>query len=151
MIITFIGHSFVFSQREIKDIIMDELRNIISDTHDLTCYIGGRGDFDNICADVCRDLKKEFNSINVYYITPYLSLSEQKKIKEMQSAGLCDESIYPPIEKTPPKFAISKRNEWMISNSDLIIVYINHNYGGAYKSFTFAQRKKKKIINICDL
>ncbi|MBQ3489992.1 MAG: hypothetical protein IJA86_05345 [Clostridia bacterium] len=71
-------------------------------------------------------------------------------IKEMQNCGFCDTSIYPPIEQVPPRFAISKRNEWMMANADLIIAYVNHEYGGAYQSLRVAKRKKKKIINICD-
>ncbi len=59
-------------------------------------------------------------------------------------------SIYPPIENTPPRFAILKRNEWMMTNADVIIAYVTHNYGGAYKSLEVAKRKKKKIINICE-
>ena len=66
----------------------------------------------------------------------------------MINSGLYDDSIFPPIEKTPLKFAISKRNEWMIKNSDLIIAYVNHTYGGAYKSLSTAIRMKKKILNI---
>ena len=76
--------------------------------------------------------------------------AEQAKIKEMQTSRLYDASIYPPIENTPPRFAISKRNEWMMTNADLIIVYVNHNYGGAYQSLQVAKRKKKEIINICE-
>ena len=72
-------------------------------------------------------------------------------IKEMQENGFCDTSIYPPIERVPLRFAISKRNEWMMENADLIIAYITHSYGGAYKSLRVAKRKKKKIINIFDL
>jgi len=68
----------------------------------------------------------------------------------MQRCGLCDTSIYPPIENVPPKFAISKRNEWMMISADLIIAYVNRSYGGAYKSLQVAKRRKKKIINICN-
>lgn len=84
-------------------------------------------------------------------MSPYISLSEQEKIKEMQNSGLCDTSIYPPIENTPPKFAIIKRNEWMMTNADVVIAYVGREYGGAYRSLQIAKRKKKKIINICDI
>ena len=36
----------------------------------------------------------------------------------------------------------------MIENSDLIIAYVNNNYGGAYKSLRYAMRKNRKIINL---
>ena len=151
MTITFAGHSFISSADKIEKIVTEQIQNNIIDIESITFYIGGYGDFDRICALACKKIKKEFTGIEVVYVTPYLSLSEQVKIKEMQSFGLCDSSIYPPIENTPPRFAISKRNEWMIENSDLLIAYVEHSYGGAYKSLQIAKRRNKKIINIFDL
>ena len=151
MTITFAGHAVIFSDKNIKEMVKEQIRNNIADVELVTCYIGGYGDFDKTCACACKELKKEYVNIEIVYVTPYISLSEQLKIKEMKSCGLCDTSIYPPIENAPLRFAIAKRNEWMMANSDLIIAYVNHNYGGAYKSLQAAKRRKKKIINICDL
>ncbi len=151
MIIAFAGHSFVSSSNRVKEMVKEQIRNSIIDVSHITCYLGGYGDFDEICALACRELKQEYDGIEVIYVTPYITLSEQTKIREMQSWGVCDTSIYPPIEKVPLRFAISKRNEWMMANADLIIAYINHSYGGAYKSLQVAKWKKKKIINIYEL
>ena len=151
MTITFAGHSSISSHNKVKEMVKEQIRNNIIDVKLVTCYLGGYGDFDEICARACRELKQEYDDIEVVYVTPYISLSEQAKIKEMQSYGLCDTSIYPPIENVPLRFAIAKRNEWMMTNADLIIAYVNRSYGGAYKSLQVAKRKKKKIINIYDL
>ena len=62
--------------------------------------------------------------------------------------GLSDASIYPPIEEIPERLAIIKRNEWMISRSDLVIAWVDHSFGGAYKTLSFAKAKKKRIINL---
>ena len=150
MIIAFAGHSFIPLSNDVKEIVKEQIRNNIINIGRITFYIGGYGDFDQICAGVCRELKEEYSNIEIVYVTPYINLTEQEKIKKMQKYGLCDTSIYPPIENTPPKFAISKRNEWMMTNADLIIAYVNRNYGGAYKSLQIAKRRRKKIINICD-
>lgn len=144
MTITFAGHSFVSSSSKVKEMVKEQIRNNITDAKSVTCYLGGYGDFDEICARACRELKQEYAGIEIIYVTPYINLSEQAKIKEMQNCSLCDTSIYPPIENVPPRFAISKRNEWMIKNADLIIVYVNHAYGGAYKSLQVAKRRKKE-------
>ena len=150
MIITFAGHAFITSNNRVKEIVKEQIRNHVDASGNITCYLGGYGNFDEICACACRELKQEHYDIEVVYVSPYLSLQEQAKIKEMQRSGLYDASIYPPIEKTPPRFAISKRNEWMICKSDIVIAYVDHNFGGAYKSLQIAKRKKKKIINIYD-
>ena len=38
-----------------------------------------------------------------------------------------------------------------MSNADLVIAYVDRDYGGAYKALCVAKRKKKKIINLCDV
>ena len=150
MKISFVGHSLISSKRLVEEMVKEQMRKNCKETEHTICYLGGYGDFDEICARVCRELKKEYVGIELVYVAPYISLSEQAKIKDMQNRGLYDTSIYPPIENTPPRFAISKRNEWMMKNADVIIAYVNHEYGGAYKSLQVARRNKKKIINICD-
>ena len=151
MIIAFAGHSVISSINRVKEMVKEQIRNNIIDVKFVVCYVGGYGAFDKACAFACRELKQEGFDIEVVYVAPYISLSEQSKIKDMQNNGLCDTSIYPPVENVPPRFAISKRNEWMMTKADLIIAYVIHNYGGAYKSLQVAKRKKRKIINICNL
>ena len=150
MKIAFAGHARIASNKKLKETVKEQIRKSIGEEQAVTCYLGGYGDFDEICALVCRELKREYPCIEVVYVTPYMSMSEQAKIKDMQMRGMFDASIYPPIENTPPRFAILKRNEWMMTNADVIIAYVTHNYGGAYKSLEVAKRKKKKIINICE-
>lgn len=87
-------------------------------------------------------------NIEIVYVTPYLSLSQQRKINEMQKEKIYDGVVYPPIENSPPKFAISKRNQWMMEQADVVIAYVKHEYGGAAQSLLYAKRKKKKIINL---
>ena len=148
MTIAFAGHSLILSFDKIKDLVKNEIKNNISGEDKVLCLLGGYGDFDEICARACRELKKEYDFIETVYVPPYITLSEQKKIKEMQAFGLYDTSIYPPIENVPPKFAIAKRNEWMMTNADLVIAYVSQKHGGAYRSLQIAKRKEKKIINL---
>ena len=151
MKIAFVGHAQISSQEKIKDAVKEQLRANAKRETAVTCYLGGRGDFDALCARACKELKAEHPGIEAVYVTPYLSRSEQARIREMQICGLCDGSLYPPIEGTPPKFAISKRNEWMVSNADLIIAYVTQSYGGAYQALQTARRRGKRIINLFDL
>lgn len=150
MTITFTGHAFVSSYAAVKEKVKQQLRAYVDGARAITFYLGGYGSFDEICAAVCRELKQEYEGIELVYVTPYISLSEQDKIRRMTEQKLIDASVYPPIEGVPPRLAILKRNEWMIQNADLVIAYIDHEYGGAYKAYQYAKHKNKKIINICD-
>ena len=79
MIISFIGHSFVPSNGRIKEIVKEEIRKYAYCVKDVTCYLGGYGDFDEICACACRELKKEREGVELFYVTPYIDLSWQQK------------------------------------------------------------------------
>ena len=46
------------------------------------------------------------------------------------------------------KSVITKRNRWMISQSDLVIVYSIRNYGGAYYALKYAHSNNKSIITL---
>lgn len=58
-----------------------------------------------------------------------------------------DETVYPPLESVPKRFAISRRNEWMVQECDTIVAYVTHGWGGAAKTLEYARRKKKRIIS----
>ena len=146
MIITFAGHSIIPNDPKIKTTVQQQIENNILTFESIICYLGGYGQFDNLCAHICKELKQKYSNIEIVYVTPYIS--SEKSTNPILNTF--DYSIYPPIENTPPKFAISKRNEWMICKSDIVIAYVDHNFGGAYKSLQIAKRKKKKIINIYD-
>ncbi|MEG1529959.1 MAG: hypothetical protein RR405_06335, partial [Clostridia bacterium] len=74
-------------------------------------------------------------------MTPYIAEGYQTRLKWIIESKLYDEIIYPELEEVPYKFAISKRNEWMVDNADLVIAFVNHHFGGAYSTLQYAKRK----------
>ena len=145
MVITFCGHSnCLFSDEEkekLKQLLIKETRK------NPTCkfYLGGYGDFDSFCLRTLRELKKEFQDIELIFITPYID----KNYSKLELAKYYyDDIIFPPIENVPRKFAILKRNEWMVDSADLVIAYVKYSWGGAAKTLKYAKRKKVPIINI---
>ena len=101
-------------------------------------YLGGYGGFDHLCAAVLRDLKKSYPQIRLILVLPYLNSS-------MITDGY-DETLYPPLESVPKRFAISRRNEWMVRECDTVVAYVTHGWGGAAKTLEYAQRKKKAVL-----
>jgi len=145
MVITFCGHSnCLFNDEEkekLKQLLIKEIRK------NPTCkfYLGGYGDFDSLCLRTLRELKIVFPNIELLFITPYLDSNYSK----LQLAKYYyDDVIFPPIENVPRKFAILKRNEWMVDSADLVIAYVKYSWGGASKTLEYAKRKKKPIINL---
>ena len=149
MVITFVGHGTLHIDENLSNKIVATIKNNITGKENITFYCGGYGDFDNHCASICRELKKEI-CCEVVFVTPYITPSQQEKMKYLIDAKLYDSTVYPPIENALPRYAITKRNEWMVSEADLVIAYVSRTYGGAFKTLEYARRKKKAIINLAE-
>ena len=61
-------------------------------------------------------------------------------------ASRYDSTTYPPLENVPPRYAIVKRNEWMVRESGVVISGVTHEWGGAAKTLDYARRKQKVIV-----
>lgn len=145
MIITFAGHKDISGNAQLRERMMAELKNCAEQNLELVFYCGGYGSFDSLAAACVGKLRKLYSQCQIksYYVTPYL---KDEKLKDLPACY--DGSIYPEIEKTPLQYAILKRNEWMVDQADLVIAYVRYSWGGAAKTLEYAQRKKKKILNL---
>lgn len=148
MIITFLGHSSLNKCDELFELIKATILNNIDKDKKNVFYCGGYGNFDEMCREASYDLKKDLENIEVVFVSPYFDLRQQSRISDLIKAGVYDLAIYPELEKVPLKFAISYRNQWMIEKADLIIAYVDREYGGAYKALGYAKRNGKRIINL---
>ena len=102
--------------------------------------LGGYGSFDYMCAGAIKELKQKYPHIKSILVKPYLTAPFDK--------WLYDESEYLTIENTPKKFAIIKRNEYMVDCSDALIAYAKYETGGATTTLKYALKRNKTIINI---
>ena len=63
-----------------------------------------------------------------------------------------DNTLYPDgLEFVPKRFAISRRNGWMIKKSAYVICYVHKITGGAYQFQNIALKKGCTVINIADI
>ena len=148
MTITFCGHSnFSFDntiKQKLKKLLLQEIRK------NSACkfYLGGYGDFDSLCLNILKEIKADFPTIELLFITPYLNDNYSK----LETAKLYyDGIIYPPLENVPRRFCILKRNEWMVDEADLVIAFVKYSWGGAAKTLEYAKRKNVEFFNLAEL
>ena len=107
-------------------------------------YVGNQGAFDRTAIRVLRGLKEEYPQIQYYVVLAYVPHN-----KERLGLEDSDSTLYPEcLDKTPPKYAIIKRNRWMIERADFVITYLTHITGGAADFKALAERKGKTVINL---
>ena len=137
MNVTFCGHSKLYQTENISkwlDIILPAL----IEGGATTFYLGDYGDFDSLAAAAVRRQKTRYPNIEAVLVLAYLN-------REMD-ASRYDGTTYPPLETVPPRYAIVRRNEWMVRESDVVISGVTHGWGGAAKTLDYARRKQKIIF-----
>ena len=144
MVISFCGHSSYISNEQDKKQILELIESVGQNKH-IDFYLGGYGNFDSFARVCAKEYQAKHPDSKLYFITPYLE-ENYGKLDYVQD--LYDGSIYPEIENIPKRYAISKRNEWMVTHSDYIIAYVSHTFGGAYKTLLYAKKKNKTYTNI---
>lgn len=135
---TFIGHSSCDPQ--IKTKLYSTIEKLIKEHNVTTFFVGTHGDFDYYAYMALCELEK------IYDIEILVVLSRLDK-----APFYCDTSktIFPDmVAKSPFKYAIIKRNQYMISRSQFMICYINNTFTNTYTFVKLALNKKLQLINI---
>ena len=145
MIITFCGHSNYIDNRKDEEKLLDFLEKVAQDK-EVDFYLGGYGNFDAFALSCAKKYKERHSNAKLVFVTPYIDewLNQRKDIINKTY----DSIIYPELESVPKKFAVLKRNEWMVNQSDYIFAYVKTHYGGAYKSLLYAHKHKKAYKNL---
>ena len=134
---TFFGHREYYSLDE--QVLMNAIEDMIRKGVD-TFYVGNQGQFDSAVYACLKQLWNRHPHIRVCVVLAYLP-TEKHEYDDLT------DTMYPEIEGHP-KFAIERRNRWMIDRSDFLICYINRTWGGAYKFGRLAKRRGKTVINL---
>lgn len=140
MNVTFCGHAQVAQIEVVKAWLCAVTQRLI-ERGATTFYLGGYGAFDSLAAAVLREQKKRYPQIELVLVLAYLDARK--------SISAYDNTVYPPLESVPRRFAISHRNRWMVDTSDVVVAYVLHDWGGAATTLRYAKRKKKQIISYC--
>lgn len=46
------------------------------------------------------------------------------------------------------KQILTKRNQWMIDQCDVVVGYVYRDFGGAYNSIKYAEKQNKAILRV---
>ena len=135
-----------FGHREVTHNIREKLTAIIEKliTEDgvTEFYVGHQGRFDSMVYSVLKELKAKYPQIRYTVVLAYMP---DEHIKEVYGE---DTLIPDGMESVPKKFAISKRNDWMIQQSGFAVCYVYKVTGGAAK---FREKTKKRKLRIIDV
>lgn len=145
---TFARHREVY-QANISEALDQALAEIIENDNSIRFLVGGMGEFDKMCASAVRRAKRKYpnTEISLELVLPYLTndINENKSFYEMSY-----DNIIVPFELAGVhyKSVITKRNRWLVDNSDWLIAFVYRDFGGAYTTLRYAEKKGLQIVNL---
>ena len=137
---TFFGH------RDCPETIKPKLREVLVDlitNHGVKMfYVGHQGQFDTYVHSELKKLKQEYPQINYAVVLAYMPR------RKAEYDDYSDTMLPEGIESVHPRYAISWRNNWMLKQSDCVVTYITHTWGGAAKYASIAKKHGKIILGL---
>lgn len=137
MTCTFFGHRDCYENIENK--LTKTIIDLIKNKNVKNFYVGNQGKFDAIVKRKLKELQQIYPEIDYCVVLAY-----------MPSEKIDAPTVYPSgMESVPKKYAILKRNLWMIEKSDYIVTYVNKIVGSSAHFKDVAEAKGKIVINLC--
>lgn len=145
---TFAGHREVY-QANISEMLDKAISKIINTDDSFRFLVGGMGEFDGMCSSAVRRAKRKYpnKEIRLELVLPYLT-QELNDNKLYYKTSFDDVVIPIELAGVHYKSAITKRNRWMVEQSDWLIAFVYRDFGGAYTTLHYAEKKGLKIINL---
>ena len=137
---TFFGHRDCPAniQPRLRAAIVDLIENAGVDMF----YVGRQGAYDAMVRSVLKEL------VRIYPHVQYAVVLERMPQKRDELEDFSDTMLPEGIEAVHPRFAISWRNRWMLRQSDFVVAYVTHSWGGAAQFVAEARRMGKSIIEV---
>ena len=122
----------------LRPLLLETLHELIKTQNVSTFYVGNQGNFDFLALSVLRELSNLYPHIQYSIVLAYLP----------KPGELFDpHTLFPEeVAKAPPRFAISRRNRWMVAHADWVVAYVTRSWGGASQFVQLAQRKGKSVL-----
>ena len=89
-----------------------------------------------------RELKEEYPQTHYAVVLAYMPG------KRNEYDDYSDTMLPEGIESVHPHYAISWHNNWMLRQSEYVVTYITHSWGGAAQYARKASNAKKRVINL---
>ena len=143
MRVTFFGHRD--APDRVAAAVEGVLRPLIEKEKADVFYVGNHGHFDRMVQGVLFRLRKEYPHIQAIEVLAYMP--EQG---DPLPAAALDTLLPAEVVRGLPRFALLRRNDWMLRESDTVVCYVTHDFGGAAGMKRKALAKGKRVIELSE-
>ena len=136
-----------FGHRDTPDCIAPHLeqavRQVIEQNGITRFLVGHQGSFDRIVIRVLSHLQAEYPQIRCYIVL--------YRMPENTCLEYPLETLYPEVlAGIPAKFAIDRRNQWMLAQSSAVISFVRFSTGCSKRYLSMAEKSAKICINLAN-
>ena len=144
--VSFFGHRRIDHFNKVEYPLEELIINLLREHEYVDFLVGRNGDFDQLVSSTIRRVKRTFRDDNSCHtlVLPY-ETAEYRDNKE-SFHDYYDEIDMFGGSDVHFKAAIQYRNRIMVDRSDLVVFYLEHKSGGAYRTCQYAMKMKKEII-----
>ena len=136
---TFFGHSD--TSDTIAPMLQQEIVALIEQHGVTRFYVGNHGNFDRIVVHMLQRLQAIYPHIRYTVVLAYSPT--------VPGTYPTENTLYPEeMACVPKRFAIDRRNRWMLKNSKFVITHVQAPTGGAAKFKAVAEKQQKTVINL---
>ncbi len=143
--VAFIGHREVDDLKLVEENLIKKLIELVCSKDFVEFYMGRDGEFDEMAASCIKRVQKIYGKSNsaMTLVLPYgkADIPYYEKYYD---------SIFIPEEASSSHFksAITKRNQWLVDNADLLIAFVKRKNGGAADCLKMAEKADIEIFRI---
>lgn len=143
--VSLFGHRQVENLNLINERLIKIIKELLKTKQYVSFLIGRNGEFDEYVASLIKSVQKETGKENndLSLVIPY-TVSDLEYYENYYDCIVLPECVH----GSHSKAAITLKNRWMVECSDLVIVYVERDTGGAFAAMKYAQKLKKDIINL---
>lgn len=147
--VSFFGHRRIENALEIENRLEQLIRTLLWEHEYIEFLVGRDGEFDQLVSSTICRCKRQYRSDNSAHIWVLPYLTAEFRDNEESFRDYYDEiEICEAAAGSHYKNAHQTRNRAMVDRSDLVVLCIQHESGGAWQTMKYAKKQGKPCINL---
>lgn len=157
----FIGHRKIKVTDNLKEVLYGIIQTLVLQENVDTFFFGSKSQFNDLCYEIVSNIKKKYFFIKRVYVRAQFQNIGSEYTEHLMK--YYEDTYYPKKIQFSGKLAYIERNYDMIDKSEICVFYFDKNYqppvkkgsvskrqtkSGTLLSYNYAERKKRKIINV---
>ena len=153
MKVAIVGRRKINKSQDLIDKLTKVFVELIENEGADTFLFGSQSQFDDLCYEIVTELRYKYTHIQRIWVRAEYRYCSEDYLRRVLT--FYEDTIYPKRVYNAGRFAYIARNEVLVDMCDVLLTYLDSIYkrntaSGTKMTFDYAQKMRKRIINILD-